>query len=322
MRPIHLLSVVFIMALFGSAYPVGKLGVEHFPPFQFAAMRSVILVVALLPLWRLHRPARDSLLPLAGFCLCMGTGVYAFMYVALHMAETVSPIVIGTQLSVPFAVILGRLFLGEGVRLVTWAAILAAFGGIVLIAFEPALLDDIPALLMIAISALLYALSTLFARSLRDMPVFTMNGWMALTAVPLLGLLSVIFEQDQWHAVATAGATEWVVLLHSALIISLLGHVWMFSLYRHYPVAHVIPYYVLMPVFGIALTLVIFTEIPSLQTLIGGAIVIAATWAVNRTTLSPTPHAGQAAPEPSPAVEAEAPTSGDTDATAERPTKE
>lgn len=315
MRPIHLLAVIFIMALFGSAYPVGKLGVEHYPPLQFAAMRSVILVLALLPLWRLHRPARASVLPLAGFCLCMGTGVYAFMYVALHMAQTVSPIIIGTQLSVPFAVILGRLFLGEGVRLLTWAAILAAFGGIVLIAFEPALLDDIPALLMIAASALLYAMSTLFARSLREMPVFTMNGWMALTAVPLLGLLSAIFEQGQWQAIVTSGPQQWLVLLHSALIVSLLGHVWMFSLYRHYPVAHVIPYYVLMPVFGIALTLVIFLEVPSLQTLLGGAIVIAATWAVNRTTLAPTPHAGQAAPEPSPATEADAPATTDVDST-------
>lgn len=306
MRPIHLFSVLVIMALFGSAYPVGKLGVDHFPAFQFAAMRSVLLALALLPLWRLALPERRYWLPLAGFCFCMGTGTYASMYAALDLARTVSPIIIGTQLSVPFAVILGRAFLGERVRPVTWAAILAAFGGIVLIGFEPALLQDIPALLLIALSALFYALSTLFARSLRAMPVFTMNGWMALTAIPLLALLSLLFEQGQWQAVVTAGAMEWTVLVHSAIAISLLGHVWMFSLYRHYPVASVIPYYVLMPIFGIGFTLLIFTEIPSLQTLSGGAIVIAATWLVNRTTAGPG-RAGQSAPEPSPATAAEVP---------------
>lgn len=304
MRPRHLFSVIFIMALFGSAYPVGKLGVDHFPVFQFAAMRSVLLTLALLPLWRFALPDRARLLPLAGFCICMGTGVYASMYSALNQAQTISPIIIGTQLSVPFAVILGRLFLHERVRLITWAAIVAAFGGIVIIAFEPALLHDIPALLTIAVSALFYALATLFARSLRAMPVFTMNGWMALSAIGPLALLSAAFESGQWQAVATAGALEWTVLIHSAIAISLLGHVWMFSLYRHYPVASVIPYYVLMPVFGIGFTLALFAEVPSLQTLAGGAVVVVATWAVNRTTASAA-HPGRTAPEPSPATDTE-----------------
>lgn len=299
MRARHLFAVVTIMALFGSAYPVGKLAVGHFPPFLFAAMRSTALALALLPLWRLRRPPPDRWRALAGFCLCMGVGVYATMYAALELARTVSPIIIGTQLSVPFAVLLGRAFLGETVRPLTWAAIIAAFGGILLIAFEPALLHDIAALLTIAVSALFYALATLFARSLRDVPAFTMNGWMAITAIVPLALLSLALEQDQWRAIETAGPAQWAVLLHSAIAVSLLGHVWMFTLYRHYPVAHVIPYYVLMPVFGIGFTLLIFAEVPSVRTLAGGAVVVLATWAVNRTTVGP-PARAPAALDPEP----------------------
>lgn len=305
MRARHLVAIVTIMALFGSAYPVGKLAVGHFPPFLFAAMRSAALAVALLPLWRLRRPPPGRWHALAGFCLCMGVGVYAAMYTALDLARTISPIIIGTQLSVPFAVLLGRLFLGETVRPLTWAAIVAAFGGILLIAFEPALLHDVPALLTIAASALFYALATLFARSLRDVPAFTMNGWMAITAIVPLALLSLSLEQDQWRAIATAGQAQWAVLLHSAIAVSLLGHVWMFTLYRHYPVAHVIPYYVLMPVFGIGFTLLVFVEVPSVRTLAGGAVVVLATWAINRSTAAPRatapldPEPVEYAPDPS-----------------------
>lgn len=312
MRARHLVAVVTIMALFGSAYPVGKLAVGHFPPFLFAAMRSAALAVALLPLWRLRRPPTGRWHALAGFCLCMGVGVYAAMYTALDLARTISPIIIGTQLSVPFAVLLGRLFLGETVRPLTWAAIVAAFGGILLIAFEPALLHDVPALLTIAASALFYALATLFARSLRDVPAFTMNGWMAITAIVPLALLSLSLEQDQWHAIATAGPAQWAVLLHSAIAVSLLGHVWMFTLYRHYPVAHVIPYYVLMPVFGIGFTLLVFVEVPSVRTLAGGAVVVLATWAINRSTTAPRatapldPEPVEYAPDPSLAATVEA----------------
>ena len=284
MAPRDLLSVLLIMALFGSAYVVGKLGVDHFPPFAFAALRSSVLAAALIPLFRFEVPARESWPALAGFCLAMGTAVYATMYLALQLTDTVAPIIIGTQLSVPFAVLLGLVGLKEPVSPATWGAILAAFSGVVLIAFDPAMVGDLLALGVIAVSAFCYALSTMFARALRGIGAFQMNGWMAVSAILPLALLSAVFESGQWQAVATAGWLQWAVLLHSALVVSLIGHVWMFSLYRRYAVASVIPFYVLMPVFGVGMSQLIFTESPTWQTWIGGAIVLAATYAVNRIT--------------------------------------
>ena len=299
MQSRHLVSIVVIMMLFGSAYPVGKLGVDHFPPFAFATMRSALLAVALLPLWRLASVPVRQRLPLAGFCLAMGVGVYATMYWSLKLTPLVSPIVIGMQLSVPFAVLLGRFWLGERVRAATWAAIAGAFFGVTVIAFEPALLNHLGALGVTALSALCYAIATLCARFLRDLSPFTMNGWMAVAAIVPLGALSWTLEQGQWQAITTAQWSQWAVLLHSALAVSLLAHVWMFSLYRHYPVASVIPYYVLMPLFGIALSVVLFGEIPSPQTVVGGAIVLFAVWCVHRTTRGPVRETiTTAAPEP------------------------
>ena len=284
MAPRDLVSVILIMAVFGSAYVVGKLGVDHFPPFAFTALRSAVLAAALIPLFRFQLPSRQSWPALAGFCLAMGTAVYATMYLALMLTDTVAPIIIGTQLSVPFAVLLGLIVLKEPVSRATWAAILAAFSGVVVIAFDPAMVGDLAALAAIAVSAFCYALATMFARALREVGAFAMNGWMAVSGVLPLGLLSLVFESGQWQAVATAGWLQWGVLLHSALVVSLIGHVWMFTLYRRYAVATVIPFYVLMPVFGVAMSQLIFTESPTWQTWVGGAIVLAATYAVNRIT--------------------------------------
>ncbi len=286
------------MALFGSAYPVGKLGMGQFPPFAFAALRSAILTLALLPLWRLQRPPSGQWAPLLGFAVSMGVAVYGAMYNALALAEAVSPIVIGMQLSAPFAVVLGALILREPVRPLAWAAIAAAFAGVVLIAFEPALLGDLAALGLALVSALAYAVATLCARALRDLSPFALNGWMALLALGPLIALSALLESGQWAAIASAAPGDWAVLLHAALLVSLVGHVAMFSLYRHYPVAAVIPYYALMPVFGVALTLAVFAEVPPLQTLVGAAVVITATSLIHRTTVpSPSAHAA-ADPEP------------------------
>lgn len=295
MQTRHLVSIVLIMAVFGSAYPIGKLAVGHFPPFAFATLRSILLAVALLPFWRLARPTPAQRGPLIGFCLAMGVGVYATMYGSLSIASVVSPIVIGMQLSVPFAVLLGRFVLGERVRPLTWGAIVAAFCGVVMIGFDPALLEDLPALGVTAVSSMCYASATLFARSLRDLSPFTMNGWMAVIAIPPLALLSLLFEQGQWQAIVTAGVIDWAVLAHAALAVSLLGHVAMFALYRLYPVASVIPYYVLMPVFGVVLSVALFQEIPTAQTVVGGIVVLIAVWVVSRSTRIP---AASTAPEP------------------------
>ena len=67
---------------------------------------------------------------------------------------------------------------------------------------------------------------------------------------------------------------SWFTVLYAGAIISLLGHLMMFYLYKFYPLDMVLPFYALFPVFGLILTFFIFGEIPSLVTVIGGIIVI------------------------------------------------
>jgi O-acetylserine/cysteine efflux transporter len=52
-----------------------------------------------------------------------------------------------------------------------------------------------------------------------------------------------------------------------------------------YPVNRVFPFYALFPVFGVLLTFIIFYEIPTLITFIGGVIVIVATYFINKENL-------------------------------------
>ena len=98
MHPVHVLAVIGINAMFGSAFALGKIGVDHFPPFFFTAMRSVLIVACLLPFLRLAPIERRHWKPLLLFTLSMGILVFVTMYSALQLTSSVSPIVIGTQL--------------------------------------------------------------------------------------------------------------------------------------------------------------------------------------------------------------------------------
>ena len=56
----------------------------------------------------------------------------------------------------------------------------------------------------------------------------------------------------------------------------------MFYLYKIYPVNKVFPFYALFPIFGILQTMLIFNEIPTLIVFLGGLIVIASIYLLNK----------------------------------------
>ena len=102
------------MAIFGSAYPVGKLILNtSLPPMLMASIRMGIVFLCLIPFWRFEIPEKKYFLPLLGFSLSMGAGVFTFMNLALQKASIVSPIIIGAQLAVPFAIIISSIFINE-----------------------------------------------------------------------------------------------------------------------------------------------------------------------------------------------------------------
>lgn len=282
MQPIHLLAVIAINALFGGAYALGKVGVDHFPPYLFVTLRSLCVALALLPFLRLKPVAPRQWPYLVLFGLTMGVVVFAAMYQALALTETVSPIVIGTQLSVPFAVLLGILFLREPVRLGVLGAIALAFAGVVVIAFDATVLESLPALGWCTVMALAYGAASVLSRGLKSLDARVMNAWMAVISVPVMLGLSLAFEADHAHYLTSADWVDWAMVLYAGLGVSVLGHVSMFALMKRYPVAMIMPFYVLTPIFGVLYSILLFGESPTLQIAVGAALVLAAILYINR----------------------------------------
>ena len=67
------------MFMYGSSYPVGKLGTDQFSPFLMGALRSFFLFLAILPFFKFSIP-KNNLKQLIIFSFSMGVGVYGFVY--------------------------------------------------------------------------------------------------------------------------------------------------------------------------------------------------------------------------------------------------
>ena len=271
----HTLLILFVVFLLGSAYPTGKLGLnDSIPPILFGALRMAVVFICLVPFFKFDIPEKKYAIPLIGFSICFGVGANLFLYLSINASSILAPITIGAQLSIPFGIILSSIFLNEKISYKKWLLIMTSFFGIVILAFDPKVLEEIIGSLLICAMAFFYGLSQVFSRYLKDLDVKYTNTIMSFAGFVILILLSSIFEGNTFQTIKNISLESWLTVLYAGAIISLLGHLMMFYLYKFYPLDMVLPFYALFPVFGLILTFFIFGEIPSFITILGGIIVI------------------------------------------------
>lgn len=282
MQSKHLILVLVIMILYGSSYPVGKLGIDTIPPLLFTALRVGLIFLAFLPFFRFRLPDKKLFKPLVGFSLTMGIGTYVTMYYALEQLSIVAPIIIGAQLSIPFGLMLSLIFLGEDISIKRWTLIFLSFIGIIIIAYDPRIIDDKFGLLLVIVMAFFYALSNLLARVLKEVDTATLNGWHGLIAFIPVAVLTLIIEGNPINYLLPINGIAIFTILHTALIVSAIGHAGMFYLYKFYPVSNVLPFYSLFPIFGLILAFIMFAETLSVQEVVGGILILGSVFLLHR----------------------------------------
>ena len=276
----HLFLIVLIMLMYGSAYPVGKIGTNLIPPLLMGSLRVLFLFIFILPFFNFKIP-RYNFSILIFFSVVMGFFVYGLLYLALDFSSLIAPIIIGTQMAVPFGLILSLFILREKISFKKWILIFFSFFGIIILAYDPRFGKELLGLLMIVIMAFFYALANILSRFLKDIDTITQMGWHCIIGFILLIVCSYIFEGNPIENLFPINYSAMITVIHASLFVSLIGHGGLFYLYKFYPVATVLPYYSLFPLFGIALTFIIFFEIPGIYEIIGGIIVVSSVYLIH-----------------------------------------
>ena len=94
------------MAAHGSAFPVAKLALNNsVPPILMASLRMGLVLLILIPFWRFKIPTKKYFNSLILFSLSMGVMVYVFMNLSLFYSSIISPIILGSQLAIPFGIL-------------------------------------------------------------------------------------------------------------------------------------------------------------------------------------------------------------------------
>ncbi|MDA7552864.1 DMT family transporter [Candidatus Pelagibacter sp.] len=280
----HLLILLFIAFAYGSAFPITKLALnDSVPPILMASLRMGIVLIILIPFWRFKIPNKKYLPSLIAFSISMGVLVYVFMTLSLYHSSIISPVIVGSQLAIPFGVLLSGLMLGEKISQKKWVLVFCAFFGIVIIFFDPELANNFLGLFYAGLMALFFGLAQVYSRQLKSLDVSLTNAFTGLFGFIILLILSYFVEGDTVLNIKSISNNTWAYISYQAIIVSLGAHLLMFYLYKFYTVGQIFPSYSLFPIFGIGLSFLIFGEIPTLLFLIGSIIVLTSVFLLHKT---------------------------------------
>ena len=268
----HLALILAICLAWGGNFLASAIALKHFPPFLFTALRLAVLLVCLFPF--LKPIARGQRLRVGAIALLSGALHFGLNFWALRAAGDISSVAIALQSYIPMSAVLAVVFLGERIGWRTWAGIGLAFGGVLVLGFDPLVLDAPAALLMTLTAALMLAAGTTMMRGVRGVDVFQMQAWTALLGIPVLVAISAAIEPPAWPLMQSAAGKDWAGVAYSGLIASLVGHGLLYWLVQRHPVSQVTPYLLLAPVFAITLGVLVWGDRPGPKLVIGGAMVL------------------------------------------------
>jgi O-acetylserine/cysteine efflux transporter len=267
-----LLLVLLVCLAWAGNFLTSKLALGEFPPLLFTALRLVLLAVLLAPFVR--RPAPGQWPRLAAVAVCNGVLHFGLSFWSLRLSPTLASPAFLMQSYVPMASLLAWLLRGERFGWRTGAAIALSFAGVLVLGFDRSVFAAPAALVLMLVSAFFLALGTVLMRGLRDLDVFSQQGWTAILGLAPLLAWSFAVEPGTLEHIRHASWVAWFGVAYAALVASLVGHGLYYVLMLRHPVARVTPYLLLTPLLASVLGIVVRHDHVGPYLWLGGAMVL------------------------------------------------
>jgi O-acetylserine/cysteine efflux transporter len=270
----HAALAVLITFVWGVNFVLIHVGLEHFPPLLFCALRfTFVALPAVLFVGRPRVPWRW----VVAVGLSLGVANFGLLFIGIDqgMPAGLSSLVLQTQ--VIFTVAFAGIALGERPTGTQLAGGAIALAGLAVIAIERASSAPVLPFLLVIGAAAAWGVANVCTRIAQPPDGLALMVWASLAApLPLLGL-SFAFEGahemgDALRGLDLAGIGALAYIVGPS---TLFGFAAWSGLLRRYPTAAVAPFTLLAPVFGIAAAALFLGERPSAAELVGGVLVIA-----------------------------------------------
>lgn len=268
----HFFLILLVVSLWAFNNIAVKWGLYELPPLFLTWMRFVVVALLLVPFCRINRQQLPWLL-LLGFTF--GFLHFSLLFVGMRYTDAGTGAIV-VQLGTPIAMLLAMVVLKEKLRPIQLFGIMISLSGVVVLAGSP----TIPAwwvLLILICSATGWAISNLIVKKSPPIPPLTMTGWIALFALPVVGLASLTLESEQLTALRHAGWHGWFGIFYSAIASSIVAYTLWYWLLKKYNVNLIMPYSLLTPVLSVIMGILFLGDSLNSFKILGAALVVLGT---------------------------------------------
>ncbi|WP_327717236.1 EamA family transporter [Streptomyces sp. NBC_00490] len=251
MRPAHIALAVLVAAVWGVNFTVIEIGLDHFPPLLFSALR---FLVAALPAVFLVGPPKVAWKWIVAVGLVLGVAKFGLLFVGMDagMPAGLSSLVL--QIQAVFTAAIAFAVLGERPTRLRLTGMLVALAGIGVAAVDEGTSGPLGAFALCVAAAACWGVSNVLTRKAAPPDALNFMVWVSTVPVLPLLLLSLLLEgpradYDALRALDWQGAGT---VVYVAWITTVFGFgAWGWLLRRH-PASTVAPFSLLVPVFGMS----------------------------------------------------------------------
>lgn len=285
----HVLIAIFVTLIWGSAFAVIEIGLQGFPPIFNASLRFLTASIPLV--FFIKRPNVSRL-----FLLLFGLNyvlMFSLMYVGMKLGMPSGLTSLVLQSAVLFALILSALALKEYPNKLQLLGVIIGLAGIGLIATDKESFTSITAFLLVLGAAFFYGASSIIMKKAGNVDMLALLIWGCLIPpLPLLGL-SLLLETGQWQALTNMSFMGGFSIYYTSLLGTVMAFALWGGLLKHYPANMVVPFNLLVPVFGILTSYLLLDQHITQKAVLACSIIFVglvlvsfhgkiSTWAVNR----------------------------------------
>ena len=261
---------VLVAAIWGYNFVPARYGIAQFPPLLFAALRFA--AVAFPAVFFIKRP-NVAWRSIIGVGMFMGVGQFGSLYVSMHNGMPAGLASIVMQMQALWTVLFAVSFLGEDLQRRHVIGMVAAFGGLGVIATNRAEATPWSALGLCIFASICWACSNIATRKARSTEPFALVIWASAVApIPLLALSFLVDGEAKISASLRQVPFKAVYGVVFAGFVGTIGAYGLWSkLLASRPASEVAPYSLLVPFFGISSAWLFLQERPAPAELFGAA---------------------------------------------------
>ncbi|WP_110950956.1 EamA family transporter [Pseudomonas bohemica] len=273
MKARHLLLAILVTAIWGLNFSVIKLGLTSVDPFILAAIRFALCAVPAI--FFIAKPDVQWRY-IIGYGLIFGIGLWGVVNLGIKTGLSAGIASLVLQSSAFFTIVLGAWVFKEKITRYQLAGIAIALAGLLSIIFIADGSVTLAGLAMVLFGAVAWSIANVINKKAKTRQVFAFLVWSsAFSPIPLFALDYAVNGSSGYSALVSQLDYRAVVSILFQVYPNTLFGYWIWnSLLKQYPVSTVAPLSLLVPIFGMLGSMVIFDERLSLIKILAVILIV------------------------------------------------